>query len=67
MKLPKVLIGVVLAGARLVSANGRFERVRHVKRIQPGAQDAAYGPTQPLEWGQLNVLHTVGPLAGPPR
>jgi hypothetical protein len=35
------------------------EHVRHVKRIQPGAPNAAYGPKAPLEWGQLNFLHTV--------
>ena len=37
----------------------RVEHVRHVKRMQSGAPDAAYGPTRPLEWGQLNFLHTV--------
>ncbi|CAK7230109.1 hypothetical protein SCUCBS95973_007459 [Sporothrix curviconia] len=37
----------------------RVEHVRHVKRIQPGAPEATYGPTRPLEWGQLNVLHTA--------
>lgn len=36
------------------------EHVRHVKRIQPGAPEAVYGPTRPLEWGQLNFMHTVG-------
>ncbi|KAH6604232.1 hypothetical protein Trco_007678 [Trichoderma cornu-damae] len=35
------------------------EHVRHVKRIQPGAPNAAYGPKGPLEWGQLNFLHTT--------
>lgn len=35
------------------------EHVRHVKRIQPGVPNAAYGPKAPLEWGQLNFLHTV--------
>lgn len=35
------------------------EHVRHVKRMQPGALDATYGPTRALEWGQLNVIHTV--------
>ena len=32
---------------------------RHVRRMQPGAQDATVGPKAPLEWGQLNFLHTV--------
>ncbi|OIW33827.1 hypothetical protein CONLIGDRAFT_677571 [Coniochaeta ligniaria NRRL 30616] len=35
------------------------EHVRHVKRMQPGAQGASYGPSRPLEWGQLNILHTT--------
>ncbi|KAL7930964.1 Metallo-dependent phosphatase-like protein [Trichoderma chlorosporum] len=35
------------------------EHVRHVKRIQPGAPNAPYGPKAPLEWGQLNFLHTT--------
>ncbi|KAK4198166.1 Metallo-dependent phosphatase-like protein [Triangularia verruculosa] len=34
------------------------KHVRVVKRMQPGALDARYGPTRPLQWGQLNVLHT---------
>lgn len=37
------------------------EHVRHVKRIQPGAATAEYGPKGPLEWGQINFLHTVRP------
>lgn len=40
------------------------EHVRHVKRIQPGAPNAAYGPKAPLEWGQLNFLHTVRHVGG---
>ncbi|KAM0515744.1 hypothetical protein ACHAPE_005823 [Trichoderma viride] len=35
------------------------EHVRHVKRIQPGAPNAKYGPKAPLKWGQLNILHTT--------
>ncbi|GFP59425.1 secreted protein ARB_01864 [Trichoderma asperellum] len=35
------------------------EHVRHVKRIQPGPPNARYGPKAPLEWGQLNFLHTT--------
>lgn len=38
----------------------KVEHVRHVKRMQPDAHNATYGPTRgPLEWGQLNILHTV--------
>jgi hypothetical protein len=32
---------------------------RHVRRMQPGASDATVDPKSPLEWGQLNFLHTV--------
>ena len=32
---------------------------RNVRRMQPEAQDATVGPKAPLEWGQLNFLHTV--------
>ena len=35
------------------------EYVRQVKRMQPGAPNATYGPKAPLEWGQINFLHTV--------
>jgi hypothetical protein len=38
------------------------QHVRHVKRIQPGSPSPAYGPTRPLEWGQLNFMHTVGSI-----
>jgi hypothetical protein len=34
---------------------------RLVRRIQPGAQDATVGPKAPLEWGQLNFMHTASP------
>jgi hypothetical protein len=37
----------------------KVEHVRHVKRMQPGAPNATYGPKAPLEWGQVNFLHTV--------
>lgn len=35
------------------------EYVRQVKRMQPGAPGAVSGPKKPLEWGQVNFLHTV--------
>ncbi|KJZ77027.1 hypothetical protein HIM_03348 [Hirsutella minnesotensis 3608] len=35
------------------------EHVRHVKRMQPGAPGAVYGPKGPLQWGQINFLHTT--------
>ncbi|PNY23455.1 Uncharacterized protein TCAP_06593 [Tolypocladium capitatum] len=37
----------------------RVQHVRQVKRMQPGAPNAVYGPTRPLEWGQVNFLHTT--------
>ena len=33
--------------------------VRNVRRMQPGAPDATSLPRGPLEWGQLNILHTT--------
>lgn len=38
----------------------QVQHVRHIKRMQPGALNASYGPRGPLEWGQINFLHTVG-------
>ncbi|KAK7192284.1 calcineurin-like phosphoesterase [Paraphaeosphaeria sporulosa] len=32
---------------------------RHVRRMQPEAQNAISGPRGPLEWGQVNFLHTT--------
>ncbi|TVY85403.1 Secreted protein [Lachnellula suecica] len=32
---------------------------RNVRRMQPEASGAASGPKDPLEWGQLNFLHTT--------
>ena len=32
---------------------------RHVRRMQPDAQNATTGPKGPLEWGQINFLHTT--------
>jgi hypothetical protein len=32
---------------------------RLVRRMQPEASDATLDPKAPLEWGQLNFLHTV--------
>lgn len=36
-----------------------IEYVRQVKRMQPGAPNATSLPKGPLEWGQINFLHTV--------
>jgi len=37
---------------------------RHVRRMQPEASNATSGPKAPLEWGQLNFLHTVSQIYG---
>ncbi|OAQ95111.1 ser/thr protein phosphatase family [Purpureocillium lilacinum] len=66
-------LGVVAAGLVALAAPGvvgcgedscygptnKVEHVRQVKRMQPGAPGAAYGPKGPLEWGQVNFLHTT--------
>ena len=33
--------------------------VRNVRRMQPEAQGATVKPRAPLQWGQLNFLHTT--------
>ncbi|KAK4661891.1 uncharacterized protein QC763_0107680 [Podospora pseudopauciseta] len=71
MKLSRVGARLLAAATTLVpvvvlACDGCFgpieehvsKHVRVVKRMQPGALDASYGPTRPLQWGQLNVLHT---------
>ena len=32
---------------------------RNVRRMQPDAENATTGPRGPLEWGQINFLHTT--------
>jgi 2',3'-cyclic-nucleotide 2'-phosphodiesterase (5'-nucleotidase family) len=32
---------------------------RNVRRMQPDAQNATTSPKAPLEWGQINFLHTT--------
>jgi 2',3'-cyclic-nucleotide 2'-phosphodiesterase (5'-nucleotidase family) len=32
---------------------------RNVRRMQPDASNATTGPRAPLEWGQVNFLHTT--------
>ncbi|KAM3562338.1 hypothetical protein ARSEF4850_002819 [Beauveria asiatica] len=74
MKSASLLNGLIaiLIGPSLVAACGdqehscygpqhNVEYVRQVKRMQPGAPNATYGPKGPLEWGQINFLHTACP------
>ncbi|KAI1823143.1 ser/Thr protein phosphatase family [Xylaria intraflava] len=53
------LVPTTLACGSCYGPTSHVEHVRHVKRMQPGALNASYGPTRPLEWGQLNFLHTT--------
>ncbi|KAI0379842.1 Metallo-dependent phosphatase-like protein [Hypomontagnella monticulosa] len=48
-----------LACSSCYGPTNHVEHVRHVKRMQPDAINATYGPTRALEWGQLNFLHTT--------
>ncbi|KAI1377477.1 Metallo-dependent phosphatase-like protein [Hypoxylon crocopeplum] len=48
-----------LACSSCYGPTDHVEHVRHVKRMQPEAINATYGPTRALEWGQLNFLHTT--------
>lgn len=41
------------------SGPGAVIHERNVRRMQPEASGALSGPKAPLEWGQLNFLHTV--------
>ncbi|KAG0651225.1 hypothetical protein D0Z07_1945 [Hyphodiscus hymeniophilus] len=52
-------VGSVLACESCYSPANEVIHERHVRRMQPGAQDATVGPRAPLEWGQLNFLHTT--------
>ncbi|KAI1170128.1 Metallo-dependent phosphatase-like protein [Nemania sp. FL0916] len=57
-------LGLALAPTTLAcegcyAPRSHVEHVRHVKRMQPDALNATYGPTRPLEWGQLNFMHTT--------
>lgn len=58
------ITGFVVAGCQACGSCfgpiNRVEHVRHAKRMQPDAHNATYGPTRgPLEWGQINFLHTT--------
>jgi hypothetical protein len=56
------LAAAVSAALACDSCYGPSSEVVHerlVRRMQPGASDATVYPKSPLEWGQLNFLHTV--------
>lgn len=53
-----VVIGV-LACDNCYGPNDDALHARKVRRMQPEAQGAHTKPRGPLEWGQLNFLHTT--------
>ncbi|KAI2643239.1 Metallo-dependent phosphatase-like protein [Xylaria nigripes] len=57
--LALALVPASLACEGCYGPTSHVEHVRHVKRMQPGALNATYGPKGPLEWGQLNIMHTT--------
>jgi len=63
--LSKLLTAAIAIGAAQAceSCYGEPEHdvvlTRHVRRTQPDAQNATTGPKGPLEWGQINFLHTT--------
>ncbi|MCJ1289071.1 hypothetical protein MMC34_000603 [Xylographa carneopallida] len=50
---------VVLACDNCYGPRDDAVHVRNVRRMQPGALNATTGPRAPLEWGQLNIIHTT--------
>lgn len=59
------LAAAVTAAAACDSCYGpstEVQHVRNVRRMQPDSSNAISGPKGPLEWGQLNFLHTASPL-----
>lgn len=67
MRVPALILFLVSAGVHACdSCFGPTDFVEHeriVRRIQPreqpDAENATIGPKAPLQWGQLNVLHTT--------
>jgi hypothetical protein len=54
-----VAVSIALACDSCYGPSSEVVHERLVRRMQPGATDATVGPSAPLEWGQLNVIHTV--------
>jgi 2',3'-cyclic-nucleotide 2'-phosphodiesterase (5'-nucleotidase family) len=68
MQINIAIFFVALVAHAISSANacsdcyGPTDFVRHerlVRRMQPTASNASYGPSRPLEWGQINFLQTT--------
>ncbi|CAE6495700.1 unnamed protein product [Rhizoctonia solani] len=53
-------LGLVLAARGVLACDGHGDHVHlPVRRMQPGATPSATWPTAPLEWGNINFLHTT--------
>lgn len=52
-------LSTVLACDSCYGPQNTVVHTRNVRRMQPGAPSASVGPKAPLDWGQLNFLHTV--------
>ena len=53
------LAGSVAACDSCYGPSNGAVHVRNVRRMQPDAQNATVKPKGPLEWGQINFLHTT--------
>lgn len=61
---PVFAIAVLACESSNNSQGGPATHVRNIRRMQPDANNATDGPKRPLEWGQLNILHTKIPTVG---
>ena len=53
------LLSVASACDDCYGPTDHVQHPRHSRRMQPDAVNATVTPTRPLEWGQLNFLHTT--------
>ena len=53
------LLGAVLACDRCYGSQADVVLTRNRRRMQPESQNAVTQPKAPLEWGQINFLHTT--------
>jgi hypothetical protein len=54
-----VALPTVLACDSCYGPQDEVVHTRNVRRMQPGVPNATVGPSSPLEWGQLNFIHSV--------
>ena len=52
-------VSSVVACDSCYSSSTEVQHVCNVRRMQPDASGALTRPKAPLEWGQLNFLHTA--------